>query len=192
MQTKQLTKTVGPLWESAMALYCKIFPEWERESIPSIEAAINSGNSRCIVVYEGDKTIGMSLTEVYLPYKFAMLAYLFIAPSHQGQGLGTLLCLELFDFFNQNADLNWLLVEAETKPEQFYNRLGFTTLEIKYQSPHYDDMHSTPMALMLYLKTGQSAPSKAQLWRLVNHIFCESYYLSSDDPRLEQQRKCIL
>lgn len=192
MQTKQLTKTVGPLWESAMMLYCEIFPEWEREAISSIEEAINSGNSRCILIHEGDKTLGMSLTEVYLPYNFAMLAYLFVDPIHQGQGLGKLLCQELFEFFNQCIDLKWLLVEAEAGPERFYKQLGFTTLDIEYLSPHYDDMHSTPMALMLHLKTVQSKPSKAELWDIVNHIFCESYYLVSDDPRLEAQRQYIL
>lgn len=192
MQTKQLTKTVGPLWESAMVLYCEIFPEWEREAIANIEAAVNSGSSRCILVHEGDKTIGMSLTEVYRSKHFAMLGYLFVSPSHQGQGLGKLLCQELFDFFNQNSDFKWLLVEAEAGPERFYKQLGFSTLGIKYLSPHYDDMQSTEMALMLYPKAEQSAPTKAQLWHIVNHIFSESYYLASDDPRLEQQRKYIL
>lgn len=192
MQTKQLTNTVGPLWESAMVLYCDIFPEWERESIASIEEAVNNGSSRCILIHEGNKAIGMSLTEVYLPKKFAMLAYLFISPCYQGQGLGKLLCQELFEFFDQCNNLKWLLVEAETGPERFYQHLGFTTLRLKYLSPHYDDRQSTEMALMLYLKAGESAPSQAQLWNIVNHIFCESYYLASDDPRLEQQRKYII
>lgn len=192
MQIKQLTNTIGPLWESAMVLYCAIFPEWEREPISKLEAAVNSGNSRCILVHEGDQTIGMSLTEVYLPNKFAMLAYLFISPHYQGQGLGKLLCQELLDYFNQSIELTWLLVEAEKGPERFYQGLGFTTLDIKYLSPHYDDMQSTEMALMFHAKAGQSAPSTAQLWNIVNHIFCESYYLASDDPRLAQQRKCII
>ena len=192
MQTKQLTKTADPLWESAMVLYCETFPEWERESIVNIEAAVNSGSSRCILIYEGGKTIGMSLTEVYLPHKFAMLAYLFVSPGHQGLGLGKLLCQELFDFFDRSSVLKWLLVEAEAGPERFYKKLGFTTLSIQYLSPHYDDMQSTPMALMLHSKLGQSAPSKAQLWEIVKHIFSESYYLADNDPRLEQQRKCIL
>ena len=192
MQTKQLMKTSDPLWESAMVLYCETFPEWERESIVNIEAAVNSGSSRCILVHEGDKTIGMSLTEVYLPNKFAMLAYLFVSPSYQGLGLGKLLCQELFDFFNQSSDLKWLLVEAEAGPERFYQKLGFTTINIQYLSPHYDDQQSTPMALMLHLKIGQSAPTKTQLWHIVKHIFSESYYLAENDPRLEQQRQSIL
>lgn len=192
MQTKQLTRAEGPLWQEAVALYCEVFPKWEREPVSELELAVNSGQSRCVVLCQGSRVRGVSITEIYQPLSFAMLGYLFIAPSHQGQGLGQRLCHELFDFFDTHSDLKWLLVEAESGPEGFYKQLGFTTLNIEYLSPHYDDAQSTPMALMHHAKPLQPAPSKTQLWNIVEHIFEQSYYLKPDDPRLALQRQRIL
>jgi GNAT superfamily N-acetyltransferase len=192
MQTKQLTHAEGPLWQEAIALYCDIFPQWEREPIVDIEQAINNGQYRCILLCKDNRVLGMSLTELYSPLSFAMLGYLFIAPHHQGKGLGKLLCNELFNFFDANADLKWLLVEAESGPEDFYKQLGFTTLNVEYLSPHYDSMQSAPMALMYLASSKQNPPSKYQLADIVEQIFLQSYYLMPDDPRLEQQRNRIL
>lgn len=192
MQTKQLTHAEGPLWQEAIALYCDIFPQWEREPIVDIEQAINNGQYRCILLCKDNRVIGMSLTELYSPLSFAMLGYLFIAPHHQGKGLGKLLCNELFNFFDANADLKWLLVEAESGPEEFYKQLGFTTLNVEYLSPHYDSMQSAPMALMYHASSKQNPPSKYQLADIVEQIFLQSYYLMPDDPRLEQQLNRIL
>jgi len=192
MQTRQLTHAEGPLWQEAIALYCDIFPQWEREPIVDIEQAINNGQSRCILLCKDNRVLGMSLTELYSPLSFAMLGYLFIAPHHQGKGLGKLLCNELFNFFDANADLKWLLVEAESGPEDFYKQLGFTTLNVEYLSPHYDNMQSTPMALMYHASSKHPPPSKYQLADIIEQIFLQSYYLMPDDPRLEQQRNRIL
>ncbi|MEI6858447.1 MAG: GNAT family N-acetyltransferase [Shewanella sp.] len=192
MQTKQLTHAVGPLWEKATSLYYEVFPQWEREPIAEIERAINSGQSRCILLYKNDQVLGMSLTELYPSLSFALLGYLFIAPSHQGQGLGKMLCNELFDFFDSHPDFKWLLVEAESEPEGFYEQLGFFRLNFEYLSPHYDDMQSTPMALMCYFKFEQNQLSEYQACDIVEHIFLQSYYLKPNDPRLKIQRQRIL
>lgn len=190
MQIKQLTQASGPLWQQTIDLYCEVFPQWEREPVAEIAQAINNGQSRCMLLYHKDRVLGASLTELYPQLSFALLGYLFIAPKQQGQGFGKRLCSELFDFFDSNSDLKWLLVEAEAGPEAFYKKLGFHTLAFEYLSPHYDDMQSTPMALMLRKKHSQL--SKHQLCSIVEHIFLESYYLAADDLRLKQQRKQIL
>ncbi|MEI6894137.1 MAG: GNAT family N-acetyltransferase [Colwellia sp.] len=192
MQIKQITHATGSYWNDAISLYCKVFPQWEREPIADIEQAINSGHSRCMVLHQDNQVLGMSLTELYPSFSFAMLGYLFIAPSHQGKGLGKLLCHNLFDFFQADIDLKWLFVEAESGPEVFYARLGFTALNIKYLSPHYNNDQSTPMALMYLAKPEQNSPSKYQVCDIVEHIFLQSYYLMPTDPRLEQQRQRIL
>lgn len=192
MQIKQLAQAKGLFWQQAIDLYCEVFPQWEREPVAEIAQAIDSGQSRCIILCNEDRVIGMSLTELYPRLSFALLGYLFIAPEHQGQGLGKRLCTELFDFFESRSDLKWLLVEAEAGPERFYENLGFHRLDVDYLSPHYDDMLSTPMALMLRTKPNHSQLSKQQLCDIVEHIFSESYYLTDDDPRLEQQRSLIL
>ncbi|WP_394200431.1 GNAT family N-acetyltransferase [Shewanella waksmanii] len=192
MQIKQLQQAAGPLWDSAMAIYCEVFPKWEREPIEALQLSVDNGHSRCVVVCDGDTTLGMSLTELYPQQQFAMLGYLFIAPCKQGSGLGKLLCDELFAFFDQQQDYQCLLVEAEAGPERFYKKLGFISFNIEYLSPHYDDNESTPMALMYHLKPKQSLPTKQQLWDIVSHIFTSSYYLKTDDPRLIKQRQRIL
>lgn len=192
MQIKQLKQAIGPLWQSAMSIYCQVFPDWEREPVEALQHAVDDASSRCVVLYEGDCVYAVSLTELYPQHEFALLGYLFIAPERQGQGLGKQLCNELFAFFQQQQDLTWLLVEAETGPEAFYHKLGFSRFNIDYLSPHYDDMGSTPMALMSLSKAPNSLPSPQQLWDLVEHIFVQSYYLSSTDPRLNHQRDNIL
>ncbi|WP_394129121.1 GNAT family N-acetyltransferase [Shewanella maritima] len=191
MQIQQLSHASGPLWQSAMAIYQDVFPQWERESEQDIAQAVNAGRSRAIVICQGDQVLGMSLTEMYPQLSFAMLGYLFIAPSHQGQGLGKRLCDELFDFFDPHPEFTWLLVEAESGPEQFYKRLGFTTFDFEYLSPHYDDEHATPMALMYHTKPNAALPNAEQLCQIVAHIFNHSYYLSMEDPRLKQQLETI-
>ncbi|WOT05989.1 GNAT family N-acetyltransferase [Shewanella youngdeokensis] len=192
MLTKQITHAVGPLWEQAMSLYCDVFPQWEREPIAAIEQAVNSGESRCILLCKDEQVLGMSLTEIYPTLSFAMLGYLFIAPDYQGQGLGKRLCHELFDFFGAHYSLKWLLVEAESGPEAFYQKLGFTKFNVEYLSPHYDDADSSPMALMYRSKPNQGKPSAIELSNIVEHIFTQSYYLPLDDPRHAQQRQRIL
>lgn len=192
MQIKQLTQASGSLWQSAMAIYCQVFPDWEREPIAELQQAIDSASSRCIVLCDDNQVYGVSITELYPQQGFALLGYLFIAPSHQGQGLGKQLCDELFQFIEQQTSAIFLLVEAEAGPAKFYQKLGFTPFDIDYLSPHYDDMDSTPMALMYHAPRHGSAPSPKQIWQMVEHIFINSYYLPPADPRLKQQRSQIL
>lgn len=195
MQIKQLTQASGSLWQSAMAIYCQVFPDWEREPIAELQQAIDSASSRCVVLCDDNQVYGVSITELYPQQGFALLGYLFIAPSHQGQGLGKLLCDELFQFIEQQTTLI-LLVEAESGPAKFYQKLGFNAFDIDYLSPHYDDMDSTPMALMYHASHHDPhhcpAPSPKQIWHMVEHIFINSYYLTPTDPRLKQQRSQIL
>ena len=190
MYIKQLTHATGPLWEETVSLYYDIFPKWEREPVANLEKAINIGKSRCMILCKNNKVIGMSLTELYPPLSFAMLGYLFISTENRSQGLGKLLCKELFYFFETSSDFKWLLVEAEAGPEIFYKKLGFNKLFFEYLSPHYNDIKSTEMSLMYYSKT--KCCSKHQLCDIVEHIFLQSYYLSPNDPRLDQQRQKIL
>ncbi|WP_108945723.1 GNAT family N-acetyltransferase [Shewanella halifaxensis] len=192
MQIKQLTQTDGPLWQNAMAIYFQVFPDWEREPITALKQAIDDKSSRCVVLCENNQVFGVSITELYPEQNFALLGYLFIAPSHQGRGLGKQLCDELFQFIEQQTKPGLLLVEAEPGPAEFYRKLGFSTFDIDYLSPHYDDMGSAPMALMYHLSNQQLPPSANQLWQMVEHIFINSYYLTSADPRLAQQRNNIL
>ncbi|MCL1137862.1 GNAT family N-acetyltransferase [Shewanella pneumatophori] len=192
MQIKQLTQASGALWQSAMAIYCQVFPDWEREPIAELQQAIDSASSRCIVLCDANQVYGVSITELYPQQGFALLGYLFIAPSHQGQGLGKLLCDELFQFIEQQTTRILLLVEAESGPAKFYQKLGFNAFDIDYLSPHYDDMGSAPMALMYHAPSHSSAPSPSQIWQMVEHIFINSYYLTPTDPRLKQQRSHIL
>ncbi|WP_028772301.1 GNAT family N-acetyltransferase [Shewanella waksmanii] len=192
MQIKQLHHAAGPLWDSAMSIYCEVFPQWEREPIEELKQAVDTGKSRCIVIHAGEQALGMSLTELYPQHRFAMLGYLFIAPAMQGQRLGKQLCDELFEFFDPSTEYSWLLVEAEAGPEKFYQKLGFSTFNIDYLSPHYDDQASTPMALMYHCKSQQALPTLQQLWQVVAHIFTSSYYLDSTDARFVEQRQRIL
>ncbi|NKF49849.1 GNAT family N-acetyltransferase [Shewanella sp. WXL01] len=187
MQILTLTQAQGPLWDQSMAIYCEVFPQWEREPIDEMAAAVNAGSSRCIVAVIDGKAVGMTLTELYPQMNFALLGYLFISPNHQGQGLGKQLCQELFDYFAKRDEYHWLLVEAEAGPEKFYQRLGFIRFNIEFLSPHYDDDQSTPMALMYHAESSLVKPTPEKLTKMVGHIFRQSYYLSDDDPRLIKQ-----
>lgn len=191
MHIKQLNHASGSLWQQAMEIYCNVFPQWERESEADLVNAVNSGKTRAIVICQEQRVLGMTLTELYPQHSFAMLGYLFIAPTHQGQGLGKLLCDEMFDTFDNLDGYDCLLVEAEAGPARFYQKLGFDTFDFDYWSPHYDDDQATQMALMYHVKQGQQPPSYDDISKMVHHIYCHSYYLSQQDPRLTKQLNII-
>lgn len=192
MQIIQLLQAQGDDWQQAQALYCDIFPPWEREAVADIEQAIKQGKTRCVIVRQNNTVIGVSLTELYPQHAFALLGYLFIDPKYQGQGLGQRLCRELFEFIQQHHSIEYLLVEAEAGPEAFYEKLGFQTFAIDYRSPHYDDDQETSMALMYQSQLNTKAPSWSRLCAIVEHIYTHSYYLNQDDPRRHRQVQRIL
>lgn len=192
MKIIELSQATGSLWQQAMTLYEAIFPEWEREPQASIAQAVNNKESRLVVITQQNQVVGVSITELYPKHHFALLGYLFIAPAWQRKGLGQQLCQEIFEFYQANNSYQWLLVEAEPEPKVFYQQIGFSTLPINYQSPHYNDNNSTEMALMVHGMQDQITLSKKQLLDIVNCLFLNSYQLSVDDPRFQHQIHSIL
>ena len=192
MKIIELSQATGSLWHQAMTLYKATFPEWEREPQSSIAQAVNSKDSRLVVITKDNQVVGASITELYPEHHFALLGYLFIAPTWQRKGLGQQLCQDIFKFYQADSCYQWLLVEAEPEPKTFYQQIGFSSIPINYQSPHYNDNDSTAMALMIHNRQNQTALSKEELLDIVNCLFLNSYQLNSDDPRLQNQIDSIL
>lgn len=172
-----------------MEIYRDSFPKWEREDALSLLNNLKSGQYKISAYLCDVEVLGFYILDVSKELHYTLCSFLAIKESHRGQGVGSKLCLEAIEFFRQNNDLKYLLIEAQPRQAELYKKLGFKSLKIDYRVPKFDSDTTVAMDL-LFISKEKNLPKK-DLKKIVEDIFTRGYSLSKGDIRVIQQLKRI-
>ena len=179
-------------WQAAMDIYRQAFPEWEREPEDILLERIHNGRYVMYCGLENNTVIGFYLLDINPSHHYALFCFLAVSEHCRGRGFGSDLCRDAVARFQQNENLDWLLIEAEDRQAIFYGRLGFKKIAMTYNVPKFDAADSVPMHLMtIATEPNQHAIDKNTLTQLIEHIFVTGYHLPKDDVRIQQQVAAI-
>jgi len=185
-----LPVTGGRALDTAMALYERVFPAWEREPRASLEQRIASGRYHCLALSDAASIVGMSVTDCRPGLDCSVLTFLAVDPGYRGRGLGGRLLETVVRRFRADGPGQWLFVEAETAPARLYQRYGFRRLGMAYHVPHYgDDGRCRMMALMALPRHADATASVDGIVvaAMIRDAFIDGYGLEPGDPRLTRQ-----
>lgn len=186
----ELQSASNIFFRSWAALYHRRFPYSERAPISALADAINDGES-IIIGLKGARSIEWaSFAHCEFYSQGVLLAYLATAENFEGQGLArkTIQQAET-KFLTEQSPYFWL--EAAPKLWPFYQKLGYTRLDLPYQIPNYHDDGSEKMALFIKLHPSVSVLTKSTLHGFIKETFLQGYGLHEEDTRYLWQQQQV-
>lgn len=172
-------------WDDSMKIYNDSFPEWEREQSSNILLNIKNGSYKMFSYLQKGEVVGFYILDINRQLSYALFSFLAIKESHRAKGLGSKLCLNAIEYFQNSTDLKWLLIEAQERQAKLYEKLGFSRLLLDYRVPEFHSPKSVPMSLLLIQK--ESPLMRESLEKIIRDIFQRGYSLHKDDKRIEEQ-----
>ena len=98
--------------------------EWH--SIPSLQARLTRPNSEFLVADDAKAISGMAFAAAVEDGNTVMLHQLYVAPAHQGVGVGAMLLREIEELFPDARLVRLEVEEANAPAIGFYRAQGFT------------------------------------------------------------------
>ena len=173
------------LWDETIKIYENSFPEWERESTQNILKNIQTGTYKMFSYVEEKEVIGFYILDINSSLNYTLFSFLAIKESKRGLGLGSKLCLNAINYFHSKIQVKYLLIEAEERQAQLYEKLGFSKLELDYRVPEFNSSNSVKMNLMLINEA--KALDSNSLKKIIEDIFYRGYSLEKNDIRVSEQ-----
>lgn len=173
------------LWEDAIKIYNDSFPEWEKEDVENILSNIKTGRYKMIVYVSNNEVQGFYILDINHKLDYVLFTFLAVKENLRGHGIGTKLCLNAIDYFNNSIDCSWLFIEAEDRQSKFYGKLGFQKILIDYLVPEFNSNESVKMHFMCIEKDKKL--DHISLKEIITNIFTFGYMLDKNDKRIENQ-----
>lgn len=101
----------------------EITNEWH--SVASLKTRLTRPNSEFLVADDGKEIAGMAFAAASADGKSLMLHQLYVLPSFQGRGIGTMLLEEIEDSFPEALVIRLEVEEANLQAIRFYEAHGF-------------------------------------------------------------------
>lgn len=138
------------LWNACLDLYLTSFPSDERRESSELMNIAHTEGYKLMSFAIDDQLIG--ILEIWDFSNFLFLEHLAVKPEHQKKGYGSMVLQHLLSSITEKP----VLLEAETPNDDisrkriaFYERAGFSVLNIDYsQPPYYPGKQSVPMLLL--------------------------------------------
>jgi len=173
------------LWSNAIAIYNNSFPEWEKENIDNISKNIKKGKYKMVAYTSDNEVQGFYILDINYKLNYTLFSFLAVKENLRGKGIGTKLCLNAINYFQNNIPCQWLLIEAEDRQAKFYGKLGFKKIIIDYAIPEFNSVESVKMHLMCIEKDKKL--DKLSLINIIKNIFTFGYCLNKEDKRIQEQ-----
>jgi len=173
------------LWDDAIKIYDDSFPAWEKESTKQILKHIKNNKYKMIAYVFKDEVQGFYILDINYKLDYTLFTFLAVKENLRGNGIGTKLCQNAIDNFNNYIQSQWLLIEAEDRQSKFYGKLGFKKILIDYFVPEFNSMESVNMHLMC-IKKDKDLDSLS-LTNIIRNIFLFGYSLDEKDKRIQNQ-----
>ena len=173
------------LWDETIKIYDESFPEWEKEDTDNILLHIKSNRYEMIAYVSNNEVQGFYILDINYKLDYTIFTFLAVKESLRGKGIGTKICLNAIDYFNNYIECQWLLIEAEDRQAKFYGKLGFKKILIDYFVPEFDSQESVKMHLMCINKDKEI--DSISLANIMRNIFLFGYCLDEKDKRIQRQ-----
>jgi len=177
------------LWDETIQIYNDSFPDWEREDPADIYNRVKTKKYKMVVLIHNNSVGGFYILDTNEQLNYTLFTFLAVKESIRGKGLGTKLCLNAIEYFKNNLNTHFLLIEAQDSQAKLYSKLGFKEIDIKYFVPHYNSEKSIQMHLLCITKN--KTLSSDMLKNIIKDIFICGYYLKDDDTRIAKQLELI-
>lgn len=171
-------------------IYTQAFIEQEREPTATVLKRLKQNRYQLYVYLLYGECVGFYIFDLHPIYEYAVLTFLAVEKKHRGKAIGTKLCQDAIERFNEEIEKKALFIEAKEQPSKLYRRLGFKKVPIEYKVPVYSSEKSEAMDLLCITK-GERFLSKAFLDDMIRSSFIEGYLIDADDKRLKEQLKNI-
>lgn len=172
-------------WDESIKIYNDSFPEWEKESTSHIYQNIESQRYKMISYVVDAQVQGFYILDINLSLEYVFFTFLAVKEELRSQGIGTKLCKNAIDYFQNMQEAHWLFIEAQERQSRFYGSLGFKKLVLEYLVPSFNSDQSIPMHLMCIQKVRKLQAD--QLTKTIENIFIFGYSLDENDPRVQEQ-----
>lgn len=174
MEYVRIKSTNDQQFEELIALYLESFPRNERLEIDDFKQLLNTNQSlRCYAVLVNDAFVGF--LNFWEFEDFVYLEHIAILPSLRGHKLGEKVILKLKSSINKPIVLEAETAESSEFGERrinFYKRLGFDILPVKYYQPPY---RKGEEYVYLEIMSDDLVFAKSNFEKIKNTIYKEVY-----------------